>query len=1059
MTLTPTRVMSLRSPLTSPSFFVAVLAWLSTASPSPAGILTSGDVTPDPNTTTSSSTLYVGNTASGSMTVDGGSVVNSGLSYMGYEAGAVGTVIITGPGSKWDLSSLDVGEDGSGNLTVSNGGIVDASSVSLGSSDTGFGSATITGAGSLVTSSFFRVGDSGAGVLNIAAGGKVSSTFGNVGSSGDGTATIDGTGSSWAMTGSFSMGLGGTGDFTVQNGGLLSTSSASISQSSSSSLTVTGAASVWNNTNAINIGASSSNGVLNISQGATVNSGGDTTLGRTTAATGAINFDNGTLNTGGLLTGLSDLHGTGTINTHGLVTDIDLVFDQSHGMQQQFVFSDGGSQNITVNLDQSSAGSLGAGFRGNGTLRIADGRAVQSRGGVIGYGSTANGMATVDGAGSKWSMSGNLTVGSSGTGVLNIKNGGVVETTATTQIAAAGTSGIAFDNGTLNTKSLLAAASQLAGTGTVNAHGIISDLDIVLDATHPLQQQLIFNSLPNQNVTVNLDIDGTSTMGAGYRGVGSLTIADGKVLNSSLGYLGYGSGSVGTANVNGSGSKWAMTGALTVGQGGDGFLNVTGGGSVMSNGGTINRGKVTIAGTGTVWTTTTLVISRFGFGAPPELVITSGGKVVSSGSGSFPGAPSSTGIGSSGFGVGKVTIEGPSSTWVHSGSLSIGGDGSSLNVTSGGSLTTAGSAIASEFGLGSSPSVTITGAGSTWTNSGSFSIGASSFGSSLSATFTISAGASVSNTTAGIGGGFSSGGKAPIVTVTDAGSKWTTTDLFIGDRQNAVLKITNGGAVFSTRGGIGYDFLASASVSVSGPGSLWDLSNQLAVGGYFIGNIPSPLPGGPGTLAIGNGGAVRSAGDVAILNQSRIDLQSGSLTAGAIRLQNPSSSVFNWTGGTLSVGTYNGNLVNSAGTLAPGSSPGKTTITGNYAQQSAATLAIEIGGTAAGTQFDWLAVNGATTLNGNLNLSMLGGFVPAAADEFTILTSGGPLSGMFSNIASGGRLTTTDGLGSFLVSYSVTSRQVVLSSFQVVPEPGVAMLLALLFFAIALNRRLAPRGK
>jgi T5SS/PEP-CTERM-associated repeat protein len=991
------------------------------------------------------------------MTVDDGSVVNSSSSYMGYEAGAVGTVIITGPGSKWDLSSLDVGDEGAGNLTISNGGIVDASSVSLGGSDTGFGSATITGAGSLITTSSFRVGDFGGGVLNISAGGKASSTFGSVGSSGDGTATIDGTGSSWTMTSSFSMGLGGNAVLSVQNGGSLSTSSANISQLSSSTLTVTGASSVWNNTNALNLGGSSSNGVLNINQGAVVNSGGDTTLGRTTAATGLINFDNGTLNTGGLLTGLSDLHGTGAINTHGLATDIDLVFDQSHGLQQQFVFSDGGTQNITVNLDQSSAGSLGAAFRGNGTLRIADGRVVQSRSGVIGYGSTANGTATVDGAGSRWSMTGNLTVGSSGTGVLNIKNGGIVETTATTQIAAAAASGIAFGNGTLNTKSLLAAASQLTGTGTVNTHGIVSDLDIVVDASHSLQQQFLFSSLPNQNVTVNLDIDGTSIMGAGYRGAGSLTVADGKVLNSSLGYLGYGSGSTGTASVNGPGSKWVISGALTVGQGGNGFLSITGGGAVSSNGGAINRGKVTVAGAGSVWTTTTLGISAFGFGAPPELLITSGGKVVTSGSGPFPGLPSSTGIGSSSFGNGKVTIEGAGSAWVHSGSLTIAGDGSSLNVTSGGNLVTVGGAIASEFGLGSSPSVTITGAGSTWANSGSLSIGASSFGSSLSATFTISAGASVSNMAAGIGGGFSPGGKAPIVTVTDAGSKWTTTDLFLGDRQNAVLKIANGAAVFSTRGGIGYDFLSSGSVSVSGAGSLWELSNQLAVGGRFLGSIPTPISGGPGTLTISNGGAVRSAGDVTVLGQSRIDLQSGSLTAGAIRLQFPGQSIFNWTGGTLSVGTYNGNLTNTAGTLAPGSSPGKTTVTGSYAQQAAATLDIEIGGPTAGAQFDWLAVNGTTTLGGSLKVSMLNGFVPGAADAFTILTSGGALSGAFSNIASGGRLATKDGLGSFLVSYSATSRQVVLSSFQGVPEPGSAALLAILFGIISASGRLSLR--
>jgi hypothetical protein len=42
----------------------------------------------------------------------------------------------------------------------------------------------------------------------------------------------------------------------------------------------------------------------------------------------------------------------------------------------------------------------------------------------------------------------------------------------------------------------------------------------------------------------------------------------------------------------------------------------------------------------------------------------------------------------------------------------------------------------------------------------------------------------------------------------------------------------------------------------------------------------------------------------------------------------------------------------------------------------------------------------------------------------------GSFSGLFDNIASGQRLTTSDGLGSFLVSYGPGSPQVVLSAFQ-----------------------------
>ena len=119
---------------------------------------------------------------------------------------------------------------------------------------------------------------------------------------------------------------------------------------------------------------------------------------------------------------MSRLLGNGTITSKGAVLDADLVFDGTHGSQQAIAFGTGGT--LSLNLD--GIGGLGAGYKGTGTLRIADGIAVTSSVGYLGYNSGSTGTATVTGTGSKWTNSGNLYVGNRGSGTLTIEAGGQV---------------------------------------------------------------------------------------------------------------------------------------------------------------------------------------------------------------------------------------------------------------------------------------------------------------------------------------------------------------------------------------------------------------------------------------------------------------------------------------------------------------------------------------------------------------------------------------------------------------------------------------------------------
>ena len=64
----------------------------------------------------------------------------------------------------------------------------------------------------------------------------------------------------------------------------------------------------------------------------------------------------------------------------------------------------------------------------------------------------------------------------------------------------------------------------------------------------------------------------------------------------------------------------------------------------------------------------------------------------------------------------------------------------------------------------------------------------------------------------------------------------------------------------------------------------------------------------------------------------------------------------------------------------------------------------------------------------------MNGFLPNAGDMFSILSATGGITGTFDTVANGQRLTTSDGLGSFVVNYGAGStfnpNQVILSAFQ-----------------------------
>jgi hypothetical protein len=156
--------------------------------------------------------------------------------------------------------------------------------------------------------------------------------------------------------------------------------------------------------------------------------------------------------------------------------------------------------------------------------------------------------------------------------------------------------------------------------------------------------------------------------------------------------------------------------------------------------------------------------------------------------------------------------------------------------------------------------------------------------------------------------------------------------------------------------------------------------DSLTLGSAAGGNAGHTQTGGSvavhGTLALGN--AASSTGTY--------DLQGGTLTAGTIDTVNAGSAAFSFTGGTLAVGTFIGDLANNGGILAPGASPGTTVVQGDYTQGATGALSIELGGTGAGS-FDVLQVIGTATLAGDLDVAFWNGFSAAAGDSFDIVSA------------------------------------------------------------------------
>lgn len=446
---------------------------------------------------------------------------------------------------------------------------------------------------------------------------------------------------------------------------------------------------------------------------------------------------------------------------------------------------------------------------GTGALVVTNGGDVTTKYGVAGNDSNTNAAITVTGAGSTWTNSQGMAVGYLGTGFLNILDGGTVTTT-----------------GSGTDHSYLGLQSGTAGTAVVSGAGSAW-------------------STPNDMLIV------------GGGGTGTLTVAAGGVVSSSTAEVGRSFGGIGLAVITGSGSAWNSAGDVNIGRSGTGTLTVADGGKISANNGASAIALASSGGTGV------LNIGAGGGAAAPggivnALFITSG-----SGTGTVQFGTSSSTFSDPYYltrdgtpGGAAVTITGSTSvenTWgfnaltgantytggthIHHGTLMVRGAGSishgaanlvvspdsgdngALHVDGGADVTVS----QTRFGVvaGSAGYGTVTGSGSTLTNTSYLYVGLAGFGE-----LWVSDGGAVTSSNTSIGNNIGGDGE---MSVTGAGSTLTNTNnLYVGSEGGGYLEITDGGLVSNQTGSVGNNLGGQGAVYLFG--GTWNSSSFLIVG-------------------------------------------------------------------------------------------------------------------------------------------------------------------------------------------------------------------------------------
>jgi len=696
----------------------------------------------------------------------------------------------------------------------------------------------------------------------------------------------------------------------------------------------------WLMGGALCVGLNGSGNQLVVSNGATVLTAGQTTVGSNLSATA-----NSIIATG---PGTSFLVGAGVVvgsygNASRLTITNGAVMTNQITVLGQNLSS---SNNVAVVIGNGSAwtnsGPLHVGGIGPGNqLLIANGGTVRDAFTYLGVSaSSSSNHATVIGPGSIWAHTGQLHVGFGSVGnQLTVSNGGYVGNTyAVVGIGVGANSNLATVTGG---GSVWSNASILnVGSEGIGNRLIVSDGGAVYDSTGTIgllagdNTALITDAGSRWTHSLDLFVGNASSRNL-------LIVSNGATVSvGSTGQIGYNSGAnSNSAVVTGMGTRWLLSSNLYIGSNGAvSGLIITNGAWTVNESATLGVGSSSsnnaalVTGAGSGWSNRqTLVVGQSGVGN--RVVISNGAQLENRFCILGADASSSNNV---------LIVTDPGSVWRIEQGFAVGslGGGNRLVITNGGQVQ--GSGTIGSFSANNE--VVVTGSGSSWTSASSLNVGSLGGGNRL----LIQDGAEVV--------------EQPFDVVIGAGSQSTNNRIVV---DGGTLRVVISSSALDIRRGT--NVLNAGLIDV---GRLM-LTNALGFfefnGGKLVARSTTHSNGRVFTVGNGSGAAL-------------FQLQGGAHSfADGLAIADHASLIGD---GTV-FGTVN---VLAGGTLSPGASIGKLTLNNSPILQGSTFMEISRNGSVLTN--DEIQVSGLLAYGGALAVTNLGSTPLAAGDRFRLFHAG-----------------------------------------------------------------------